>query len=129
MDVHAVGNEFVVGGQVVLSMPGELCLWCLWGANRGTHHREAPHGAAGPRPQVVWPNGVLASLAIGIFMQLVTPWNENSNLTKYLEYDGNAQDVKESPRLGFMAGKACPHFGEQNSLGDPFFMLTTSMDR
>ncbi len=29
MDVHSIGNEFSVSGQVILSMPGALCMRCL----------------------------------------------------------------------------------------------------
>src|SRR5207245_11017813 len=28
MDVHDLGVEYVVGGQVILSMPGQLCMRC-----------------------------------------------------------------------------------------------------
>ena len=31
----------------------------------------AKYGAAGPDAQVIWPNGVLASTAVGLFVQLV----------------------------------------------------------
>lgn len=34
--------------------------------------------AAGGKPQVIWPNRVLASTAVGLFIQTVTPWQHSS---------------------------------------------------
>jgi hypothetical protein len=72
MDVHEAGNRFVIGGQVALSTPGEHCLWCMGILDTKSIADEARrYGAAGGRPQVVWPNGVLASIAVGLFAQLL----------------------------------------------------------
>jgi molybdopterin-synthase adenylyltransferase len=79
------------------------------------------YGAAGARPQVIWPNGVLASVAVGIFVQLVTPWQGNHQKLVYLEYDGNRQCIAESNRLQYVRDKACPHFSSLQDLGDPFW--------
>ena len=40
----------------------------------GLAKEAAPYGSAGGKPQVVWPNGTLASVAVGFFVKLVTPW-------------------------------------------------------
>lgn len=76
MDVYVVGDEPPrMGGQVILSMPGAPCMTCLGFLNEATLAREAgAYGDAGPRPQVVWSNGVLASTAIGIAVDLLTDW-------------------------------------------------------
>ena len=95
MDVHDVEGQFVIAGQIVLSMPGEQCLRCLGVITDDLLAREAGnYGAAGPRPQVVWPNGVLASTAVGLVVQLVTPWHAKPVSTAYLEYDGNQHTHK-----------------------------------
>jgi molybdopterin-synthase adenylyltransferase len=66
MDVHWVEDGFVVGGQVALSMPEGPCLRCMGIVDDRSLALEAQmYGAAGGRPQVVWPNGVLAALAVG----------------------------------------------------------------
>ena len=81
----------------------------------------AQYGAAGPRPQVVWPNGVLASVAVGIMVQLVTPWHDHHNSVLLLEYDGNSSEVRVGSAVSFLRGKVCQHFGDVASLGDPWF--------
>lgn len=122
MDVHPVGTEFAISGQVILSMPGELCMRCLGLITEAALAREAArYGAAGGRPQVVWPNGLLASAAVGLFVQLVTPWHTRHVSTEYLEYDGNRHTLARSNRLVAMLGRACPHFGSIENLGDPFW--------
>src|SRR5207247_9649075 len=91
MDVTPMAPGFVVSGQVILSSPGEPCFRCLGFLNDDLLAGEAQrYGAAGDRPQVVWSNGALASAAVGIFVQLVTPWHPQHRPTETLEYDGSA---------------------------------------
>jgi molybdopterin-synthase adenylyltransferase len=123
MDVHEVGGGFAVSGQVILSMPGCLCMRCLGFLRDDLLAREAEnYGAAGGRPQVVWANGALASAAVGVFTQLFTPWHEAHAGCVYLEYDGNNQSVTTSNRLLHMRDKQCPHFLQLSDLGDPFWI-------
>jgi hypothetical protein len=89
--------------------------------DRGLELEAQMYGAAGGRPQVVWPNGVLASLAVGLFAQLVTPWSKTEDLPILLEYDGNAQTVLPSSKLFYLKGRECTHFAGLASLGDPFW--------
>ncbi|WP_457324405.1 HesA/MoeB/ThiF family protein, partial [Roseateles sp. P5_E11] len=68
MDVHKVGAGFLISGQVVLITPGSPCLRCMGLVTEEALAQEARnYGAAGGKPQVVWPNGVLASTAVGLF--------------------------------------------------------------
>lgn len=122
MDVHAVGSEFCISGQVILSMPGELCMRCLGVITDDTLSREvARYGAVGGRPQVVWPNGLLASTAVGLFVQLVMPWYSQPVATAYLEYEGNVSALGSSNRLKAVEGRTCQHFASVDNLGDPFW--------
>ncbi len=122
MDVHPLENQFAISGQVILSTPGELCMKCMGFLREDLLAREAAnYGAAGGRPQVIWPNGVLASLAVGIFVQLMTPWLKNHRSVWYLEYDGNSQTVTASNRLAHLTGTVCNHFSSLEDLGDPFW--------
>lgn len=100
MDVHALDAGYLIAGQVALSMPGCPCLRCM-----GIIRQEAlddegrNYGAAGGKPQVVWPNGVLASTAVGLAVQILSPWLPNPISSTYLEYDGNLHTIKESKLL------------------------------
>ena len=123
MDVHEGDDGFCVSGQVILSMPGNLCMRCLGFLREELLAKEAEnYGAAGGRPQVVWANGVLASAAVGVFTQLFTPWDKAHAATVYLEYDGNTQRLASSNRLAYMRDRQCPHFVEFRDLGDPFWI-------
>ena len=77
------------------------------------------YGMAGSRPQVVWPNGVLASLAVGLFVQLVCPWHCAPQLAACCEFDGNRHRV-ETNRFDYAAELQCTHF-RSDELGDRFF--------
>lgn len=124
MDVSEGENGFVISGQMILSMPGCACLRCFGFVTDDLLAREAEdYGAAGGRPQVVWPNGILASLAVGTFVHLMTPWHTRHSAGAYLEYDGNSQTINTSNRLFAVAGKTCHHYG-QVDLGDPFWIPT-----
>jgi molybdopterin-synthase adenylyltransferase len=122
MDVHTVGDEPPrMGGQVILSMPGSQCMTCVGFLNEATLEREAGHyGDAGPRPQVVWPNGVLASTAVGIAVDLLTNWTRSMRGAVYLMYDGNAGTITPHPRLVYHDGSPCPHF-PPDEVGEPVF--------
>jgi molybdopterin-synthase adenylyltransferase len=123
MDVHEADDGFCVSGQVILSMPGHLCMRCLGFLREERLAKEAEnYGAAGGRPQVVWANGALASAAVGVFTQLFTPWHKSHGASVYLEYDGNTQSLTSSNRLAFMKDRQCPHFVEFRDLGDPFWI-------
>ena len=122
MDVHQVGTHPPrVGGQLILSMPGELCMHCVGFLTPERLAQEAAHyGAAGGRPQVVWPNGVLASTAVGVFVDLVTGWTRRQGHLVYLSYDGNNGTVAEHPRLPYLPQAQCPHY-PLSEVGMPVF--------
>jgi hypothetical protein len=122
IDVHQMNHHHFITGQVALSMPGEACLHCMEVLRDDLLAREeAEYGAAGGRPQVVWSNGVLASMAVGIMVQLVTPWHESHGPPYLLEYDGNLHEVRVSSSAGFLRDRDCPHFVSAGDLGDPWF--------
>ncbi len=128
MDVHEIADGFAIGGQTILSMPGGPCLWCMGMLTESRLTEEAQYyGAAGGKPQVVWPNGVLASLAVGLVVQLVTPWTRTPLSSAYLEYDGNRQQVATSNRLKAIAGKPCKHY-PANDVGDPLFDIRKQVE-
>lgn len=125
MDVHRIEDgEFAIAGQVILSLPNERCMTCLGYLTEEKLHDEAlRYGDAGRNPQVVWSNGVLASAAVGIFVQLVSPWCRNRTKYVYLEYDGNSHTLRHSRIPEKIAPEKCPHFSGKDDVGDPYFKL------
>ncbi len=129
MDVHKVDACFLIAGQVVLTLPGGPCLRCMGVVTEAALATEAQrYGAAGGKPQVVWPNGVLASTAVGLFTQLVCPWHDKPMNAAYLEYDGNKHTVSPSMRLTAIANKPCSHYATHET-GEPRFDIRTPRSR
>lgn len=110
MDVREVAGGFVIVGQAILSRPGGPCLRCFGYIRDELLRQEAErYGAAGERAQVVWPNGTLASTAIGMAMALLLPWHTEQVTAPYLLYNGNALTVTPHPRLPFVPA-TCVHY-------------------
>lgn len=122
MDVHDCNEHgFLISGQVFLSMPAKPCLRCCGVVTSERLRREAErYGAAGSKPQVVWPNGVLASTAVGLVVQLLTPWYSDPTNFVYLEYDGNRGTITPSAYMRLAAGITCSHH-PPSEVGDPLF--------
>ena len=114
-------GDFAISGQVVQSLPGSHCLRCC---NIVTDDRIADeadqYGDAGSEPQVIWPNGVLASTAVGFGVALLTPWCRSERRLRWLTYDGNVGTLTEPKIVSeYLAGTSCPHHPECE-VGDPF---------
>ena len=110
MDVHSIGDRFLISGQVALSTAPGPCLRCMGIVTEKSLGDEAQrYGAAGSHPQVVWPNGLLASSAVGLATQLVAPWYDRTSHSTYLEYDGNLGTLRQSDRLDVVRDLVCPH--------------------
>jgi len=122
MDVHDLGNKtYLIGGQIILSMPGKACLRCCGLITEERLTLEAnKYGAAGSRPQVVWSNGVLASTAVGFITQLLTPWFKEPPEFVYLDYDGNRGTLIPNDRMELLRNKVCQHHPTEET-GDPLF--------
>lgn len=117
MDVYGE-EQHVIGGQIILSSPGGPCMWCMKFLSDERLAKEAArYGNAGPRPQVIWSNGVLASTAVGLAVDLLTNWTRTQPSHAYLVYDGNDATVKPSLTLQGL-GTCCPHY-PLSEAGDP----------
>lgn len=120
MDVTKIGDNFYITGQVIIALPGRPCMQCMGFLTPELLTEEAArYGDVGGKPQVIWPNGTLASIAVGQLMQLITPWSD-SKVALYLEYDGNRQMVIPSARTPYFENKTCPHY-PLDAVGDPFW--------
>ncbi len=121
MDVHE-GEPYSISGQVVVSMPGRQCFKCVGFIRAKNLDDEGRrYGEAGGNPQVVWPNGVLASTAVGVFVQMLTPWCRIRPGSGFVGYDGDAFTLEHDRRLAAVAPTQCEHFGTIGDLGDPFW--------
>lgn len=123
MDVHsAPGEPPSMSGQVILSMPGGLCMTCIGFLNSSTLAQEATnYGDAGIRPQVIWANGVLASTAVGIAVDVLTGWSGRAVAHIYLDYDGNTNTLAPHKRMRFALPAKCEHYPTDDieQVGDP----------
>ncbi len=124
MDVHELNKKgLLVSGQVILSMPGSPCMRCCGFITDERLEQEAKgYGAAGSRPQVVWSNGVLASTAMGLLTQVLTPWYPNPSKFVFLDYDGNKGTMTRNARMELLRDHVCPHHPVDET-GDPMFDL------
>jgi hypothetical protein len=122
MDVHELaGKQFLIAGQVIHSMPGHACLHCCGLITEERLTKEAnEYGAAGSKPQVVWPNGVLASTAVGLITELLTRWFNGAPTFVYLDYDGNRGTLVPNARMALLRNKGCSHHPAEEA-GDPLF--------
>jgi molybdopterin-synthase adenylyltransferase len=121
MDVFDLGEgKYSMSGQVILSLPDYPCMKCMGFINDAKLTQEARrYGAAGSVPQVVWSNGVLASLAVGVGVELLTNWTKSTLPPLYLAYDGNRGTVHAREIISLI-GTSCRHFSAEN-IGDPIF--------
>jgi molybdopterin-synthase adenylyltransferase len=71
--------------------------------------------------QVIWPNGVLASAAVGLGVEVVTGWTGRKRRYEYLVYDGNDGTLVRSPMLRGHGGTLCPHH-VVSDVGDPVLL-------
>lgn len=110
MDVFKVEDGHYMSGQILLSMPGMPCMNCMGFLTDDKLAKEAAkYGNVGGRPQVVWSNGVLASTAVGIFVDLATGWSNVKDKIVYLSYDGNNMTLQNHVRLSHLPG-SCNHY-------------------
>lgn len=124
MDITRLDDgHHAVAGQMIMTLPGRPCMRCLGFLTQQRLEREENnYGDAGINPQVVWTNGTLASLAVGAFVRLLTPWFHYARDFEWLELDGDNQLVSQSRQPNYMPKGQCPHF-TAGDLGDPFFNL------
>lgn len=113
MDVHEGTDKPLMTGQVILSMPGFPCMRCLGFLTEERLAQEAAkYGATGGRPQVVWPNGLLASLAVGIAVDILTDWSGKIREQVYMDYDAGRMTVSPHPVSRRIREVVCPHYPE-----------------
>ena len=121
MDVRALSDDdYSISGQVVQSLPGGHCMRCCqFITDEKLAHEAEDYGAAGPAPQVIWSNGVLASTAVGWGVALLCPWRKEERLFRWLAYDGNTGELKTPAMVHqYLDQTVCSHH-PITELGDP----------
>lgn len=107
-------ENFSIMGQIVLSHPEGPCFKCYRFIDEEDLKKEADqYGDAGNRPQVIWPNAILASTAIGLGVEILTNWNNRSTKVFYKRFDGNSLLLTDDLRVkeGITTEKKkCPHY-------------------
>lgn len=99
-----------MSGQVILSIPGGPCMRCMQFLNERDLAIEAGnYGDAGPRPQVVFANGLLASHAVGIAVDVLTGWTGLALDPIYDSFEGNRGRLDEHKRRKYTP-KTCLHY-------------------
>jgi molybdopterin-synthase adenylyltransferase len=122
MDVFGKKKPPVICGQIILSLPGEICMHCMgFITEEGLNEEGRRYGDAGGHPQVVWPNGVLASTAVGLAVELITNWTGTRRRFAYLRYDGNKMVLKPDLRTAEFEQMTCTHY-PSDRVGDPIFI-------
>ena len=123
MDVQKIADGgYEIIGQLILSMPGRPCMRCMNFLTEELLAEEARrYGDAGGRPQVVWPNGVICSAAVGIVVNLVTGWSRNQRESIYLNFRGSDLSLRDDPRLQYLP-PTCQHYPLAEA-GDPVWKL------
>jgi hypothetical protein len=107
-----------IRGQTILSMPGELCMHCHQFLTPENLAREAEDYNAGPQPQVVWSNGVLASNAVGYAIGLLTGWSGSEPPNWRVDYKGSRMLFAESHLVKALQSSLCKHY-PLSQTGDP----------
>ncbi len=123
IDIFDTHKGFYITGQVARSIPSGPCLRCLNILNDQNIAQESlQYGSAGSKPQVVWSNGVVASSAVGMFVEIFTDWHGGTKVIACLDYDGNKNTVEISNRMKIpcVVDGECDHYPKE-SVGDPFF--------
>ena len=116
-------SEYAIAGQMLMTLPGGPCLKCLgFLKQEDINLEEDNYGDAGVNPQVVWTNGMLASLAVGACIRLLTPWHKLEQEYEWLEVDGNSQTVTKSRQPEYSLKGGCEHYSVSD-VGDSFFKL------
>lgn len=97
-------------GQAIVSMPGEPCMTCLQFLTEENLAKDAQGYGAGSQPQVVWPNGVLASTAVGYAVALLTGWSGAAFPTRRLDHRGSLLTVQSSNLAVAIGNGRCKHY-------------------
>jgi hypothetical protein len=93
---------------------------CVQLLNEEMLAKEVQDYNAGSQPQVVWPNGILASAAVGEAIALFTGWSGSSLPASRIDLRGSRLTMADSKLLPMLKATHCRHYPLSGS-GDPLF--------
>lgn len=105
--IEGSAGLYSIHGQVFISRPGELCMRCFDFFNP-KNNPDGLYGAAGPKPQVVFSNGILTSNAVNSFVKLISKSYGKSIPKVLMTLDSDTDTFVPHPLLSVL--KKCPHF-------------------
>lgn len=107
-------GSFYMMGQTVLSHPKGPCFKCYNFITDEDLAKEASnYGDAGVRPQVIWANSILANIGVGLAVEILSQWTEQSITAFYKHLDGNKMEVFDNLKIKsgiFNESFKCPHY-------------------
>ena len=112
------GSAPEIRGQAIVSMPGEHCMHCLQFLTTENLAKEVQKYDASPQAQVIWPNGVLASTAVGYATALLMAWSGPAAPSCRLDYRGSQMTINPSNLITVLGTHKCAHF-PLSQTGDP----------
>ncbi len=104
------GLVTAAGGQVALSLPGGPCLQCMRiiTDERMAEDRLDYAVNAAPDQQVISMNGVLASEAVNVGLELITGFTNRDPIPAYIAYDAILHTL--GPHPSFDSNRDCAHY-------------------
>mgnify|MGYP003574904801 CR=1 FL=1 len=112
MNVFKNENEsYSIVGQVFLSLPNNLCMRCFDFFNP-KNNPDGEYGQAGPKPQVVFSNGILASNAINSFVKLISKSYGHKAPSVYKTYDSDSDNFVCHPLVEILSRRRCNHYDQ-----------------
>lgn len=106
------------GGQIVTSVPGAACFWCMNFLSEDLLTRERTDYANGARAyeqQVVSINGLLASQAVTNMLALFAGFAGPGGMTRYISYNALEQTMRPHPNLVGVVLDNCSHFAPEGA--------------
>lgn len=115
VSVEAEDNGYQMFGQAVLSHPKGLSFRCYnFCSEEDIKRDDVGYGDVGIRPQVVWPNSILAGIAVGVGVDILSNWTKKSNFVNFYKHlNGNNFNVydhlifKTAERIGQHSCEFC----------------------
>lgn len=107
------GSITSAGGQIVTSLPGSACFWCMGFLNDELLTRERTRYADGVEAfeqQVISINGLLASQAVTNMLGLFTGFAGRAGITPYISYNALDSGMRPHPNLLGVDLTSCPHY-------------------
>ena len=96
-----------------MSHPEGPCFKCLdFITDRDLEVEASKYGSVGIRPQVIWANAILANIAVGLGVEILSEWTGKNSKVFYKHFDGNSLTVKNNIKveMNVFENRKCSHY-------------------